>query len=564
LGGWTARLEAQTQVWRDNGAQTAPATLTASELQPCPAGPGAMLGHPIATARPVPPASPGVPPASLGIPPASVVAAEVTPVSYQPPTGTAPLPPLPRDGAAPPPLPGWPGEAEETPEGSALIDQVSQFASDRAAVLERPAPAADAVPAVLRVGDTQWNPAPKATDNRVDMLPPAAFPAPAFLGTDMGLHHGDGVDGPVPDPLHHHFFVKAEYLLWAVRPYHIPALVTTADPPNPPNIGIIGATGTHELFGDSNIDGGLRSGLRLTAGCWCDMWMEEGIEASGFFLGQKNASFSTNSNQNAVIARPFFDLNNNREFVELVSFPGLQTGSITVNAPSRFFGVEGDYRTKICCGCDYRADLLVGFRYLNLDEDLNITENIQFGNSALLAPPFNPVDLRNQNGIATDDFHTKNQFYGGQVGISGEKQWGKWSVDGRFKLALGATEQDVTITGSQRFSPNSALNAAGGLLALPSNSGSFSKTRFTVVPEIDLNVGYQVTDHIRAFVGYNFLWWSSVLRPGDQIDRVLDITQIPNFATNGAAPTGAGRPAVPFKETSFWAQGLNVGIEFRY
>ena len=282
MGGWMTRLEAQTQVWRDTGAQTAPVTLTASELQPCPAGPGAVLGHPIATARPVPPASPGVPPASLGIPPAaSPGTPEVTPVSYQPAAATAPLPPLPRDGASPPPLPGWPGESEEAADASALIEQVSLFASDRAAVLERPASAADAVPAVLRVGGEQWIPAPKKTDDKVLMLPPAAFPAPAFLGTDMGLQHGDGVDGPVPDPLHHHFFVKAEYLLWSTRPFHVPALVTTADPPSPPNIGILGQPGTHELFGDTNLDGGLRSGLRLTAGFWCDMWMEEGVEASG-------------------------------------------------------------------------------------------------------------------------------------------------------------------------------------------------------------------------------------------------------------------------------------------
>src|SRR5436305_14217566 len=34
------------------------------------------------------------------------------------------------------------------------------------------------------------------------------------------------------------------------------------------------------------------------------------------------------------------------------------------------------FREKLCCGCDYRFDLLAGFRYLHLDEDLSITENI--------------------------------------------------------------------------------------------------------------------------------------------------------------------------------------------
>jgi hypothetical protein len=65
-------------------------------------------------------------------------------------------------------------------------------------------------------------------------------------------------------------------------------------------------------------------------------------------------------------------------------------------------------------------------------------------------------------------------------------------------------------------------------------------------------------------VGYNFLYVSSVIRPGDQVDRVLDITQIPNFPVPGVQPTALGRPTVLFKETDFWAQGINLGLEIRY
>ena len=86
-----------------------------------------------------------------------------------------------------------------------------------------------------------------------------------------------------------------------------------------------------------------------------------------------------------------------------------------------------------------------------------------------------------------------------------------------------------------------------------------------MVPETELNVGYQLTPHARAFVGYDLLYWSTVVRPGDQIDPVLDVTQIPNFALlHGQTPTNQGRPLVPFKESGFWAQGMNIGIEFRY
>jgi len=72
-----------------------------------------------------------------------------------------------------------------------------------------------------------------------------------------------------------------------------------------------------------------------------------------------------------------------------------------------------------------------------------------------------------------------------------------------------------------------------------------------------------VTDWCRLSVGYNFLYCSSVLRPGNQIDRVLDETLIPNFGT-GVAPAGQSRPAPILRGSDFWAQGLNFGVEFRF
>jgi hypothetical protein len=65
-------------------------------------------------------------------------------------------------------------------------------------------------------------------------------------------------------------------------------------------------------------------------------------------------------------------------------------------------------------------------------------------------------------------------------------------------------------------------------------------------------------------MGYSFLYWSNVWRAGDQIDRVVDVTQIPNFAPPDVQPTGFARPGVPFRTSDFWAQGLNFGVEFTW
>jgi hypothetical protein len=103
----------------------------------------------------------------------------------------------------------------------------------------------------------------------------------------------------------------------------------------------------------------------------------------------------------------------------------------------------------------------------------------------------------------------------------------------------------------------------GGILALPTNIGHQSKDDFSVIPEAEIRLGYQVTKHLSAFVGYNFMYWSSVVRPGEQINRNLTPTIIPSFFefTPGAPAT---QPAPLFKTTDFWAQGINFGMELRF
>ena len=75
-----------------------------------------------------------------------------------------------------------------------------------------------------------------------------------------------------------------------------------------------------------------------------------------------------------------------------------------------------------------------------------------------------------------------------------------------------------------------------------------------------------MTDFVRLSVGYNFLYWSSVARPGDQIDRNLDVTQIPNFLPlpPGTAPVSPPRPMPLLRDNGYFAQGITLGVEFRY
>jgi hypothetical protein len=84
-----------------------------------------------------------------------------------------------------------------------------------------------------------------------------------------------------------------------------------------------------------------------------------------------------------------------------------------------------------------------------------------------------------------------------------------------------------------------------------------------VVPEFNLNVGRQVTDSLRLFVGYTFLYMSNVVRPGDQIDTTVNTTQLPDYTGPGTL-SGPARPAFTWRDTGMWVQGINVGAQLRF
>jgi outer membrane protease len=98
------------------------------------------------------------------------------------------------------------------------------------------------------------------------------------------------------------------------------------------------------------------------------------------------------------------------------------------------------------------------------------------------------------------------------------------------------------------------------LLAQPTNIGSYEDSTFAVLPEASINVGYQVTRHVRTFVGYTFLYLNNTVRAADAIDPVVNSTQI-----GGGTLVGDARPAFSFDdESSLWLQGVNVGVDVRF
>jgi Putative beta barrel porin-7 (BBP7) len=362
------------------------------------------------------------------------------------------------------------------------------------------------------------------------------------------------------------FWFSGEYLLWAFRRDALPPLVTTNTNGLPASLS---NPGTVVLFGGNGTDDKDFSGGRFTIGYWCCHCPELGIEGSYFFLGQLNKTFAIGSNGMMSLGRPLNVVNPTLdamgnivppgENVEIVSL-GQTSGNVVVSQSSRLWGAELNGRYQWCCGPCWHVDFLTGFRYVDLQESINISENLTTPGGVPGVPTGGTSNI-----IVSDRFGTHDQFYGGQIGLDTEGRWGRWFLAGTFKLAMGDMVERLNIGGNTTFTlPGAApVTQNGGVLALASNIGTFSRNRFAVIPEVGLKFGVNITPHWRIFAGYNFMYLSDVVRPGDQIDRRVNTNQFPSVFQG----TTLAQPALPaplFKTTDFWAQGLTAGMEFRY
>lgn len=310
-------------------------------------------------------------------------------------------------------------------------------------------------------------------------------------------------------------WLSAEYLLGWIRSQPQPPLVTN---------------GSAVVLGGTGVNGGTRSGTRFTAGLWLDECHEAGFQVGYFFLGSQETSRAFTSNTSPQLGRPFIATTGQAAVAPLLT-PGTTAGGYLVHASSDGLqGFQALFREN-CFGAGQRCeaswvrlDVAFGYAYLNLREGLGVQEVHTLTNGQR-ATPF-------------DSFQTRNEFHGGQVGLMGEARRWDVTLQAEALLALGASLQSASVQGS-------------ALLAQASNRGKYNREEFAVVPQLGLKAAWHVSEYVRLTAGYQVLWWTSVARPGDQIDLVVD-------------PARGRRPAFAFRDTDVWAQGLTLGVEITY
>ena len=346
---------------------------------------------------------------------------------------------------------------------------------------------------------------------------------------------------------------RAEFLLWWTRGMDVPPLATTSPAGTPMNqAGVLGQPGTTILFGGARLNNDVRPGGRFTLGKWLDGYQCQGLEATYLFLGSKASSFAASNNDFPILARPFFNVQNNAEDARRIAFPGEVSGTLDIQAESDFQAFEAQYRVAAMNVPGQRVDFLLGYRFGELEDRIGIREVTEALAGPIAGTTFDLVD----------DFDMRNTFHGGQLGIVFACQRdGCWTWEAMAKVALGNTKSRASVFGQTTTTTagGGATTTQAGLLAQSTNVGTFEQSSFSTVTELDITAHRKLDCGISLSIGYSILYWSEVARAGDQIDLGINTSQIPPGML-----TGSPRPAFPFDQTDFWALGLRLGVDYTY
>lgn len=313
---------------------------------------------------------------------------------------------------------------------------------------------------------------------------------------------------------------------------------------------------------DPCLDFGTFTGGQFNGGLWLDQCHNTGIYFGGFMTEQRStiselASDATGSPQ---IARSFFNVVPPMPSALVVSSPGTFAGAIVSDASAQLAGGQLGFAKNLYYYDGASVNLLFGFRYLDLDEDLNVTQSslrIDGGTITVAGQPANGV-------VIEDRFHTRNQFYGGQVGGSAEYRWGPIVAGAWYLVALGTNQQLIEIVGQSTPIGGAGVAVPGGFLALPgANIGRNTDSRFAVVPELGVTLGWQVMQGLRLTAGYDFLYINDVARPGTQIDPSINQKFVPISPAFGST-SGPTFPVRTAASETFYAHGVTFGVEIKY
>ena len=258
-------------------------------------------------------------------------------------------------------------------------------------------------------------------------------------GYGQGWSRGGGgtfLFGPDGTLLPNGFYFRGEYLMWWDKAGSAPPLVTTSPAGTAQaQAGVLGQTGTTVLFGDG-LSFGTASGARFTLGRVADP--VRAVRAGGDVLlpGAQVGQLRPDQRRGpdprpAVLQRPTA-----AQDAVLIAYPNFASGTVSVSASTELQSLDLVLRRAIAQYPNMRFDLLAGYRYAQLREDLTV-------NTSLTSPLAPGTVLQ-----TLDAFGTRNEFNGAEFGVSAQSRSYGWTLELLAKMALGGTHSVVTTSGT--------------------------------------------------------------------------------------------------------------------
>jgi hypothetical protein len=316
------------------------------------------------------------------------------------------------------------------------------------------------------------------------------------------------------------------------------------------------------ILNHNPVDFRATAGANVAGGRWVNDAHTWGYGYNLFLTEQRATfqNFTSDGGGSPQFTRPFIDSLTNTPGTFFVSDPGRLSGTLHIENGARLAGGEL-YALKNTEYCKTKCfNLLAGFRYLDLDEYLVMYQ--QTSGIGAAPPTFTVAGTPTPGPVnIVDRFRTRNQFWGGEIGGQGEITMKCITFGVTSKVGIGNVHQTLDIAGQTTSS--GAPTTTGGFLATSTNIGRINYNRIAVLADVSAQVGLQITEGSRLFVAYDFIYLNDVIRPGSQIDSVINTRFVPSSANFGTV-SGPASPIRTQSHDDFYVHGLRFGYELQY
>ncbi len=231
--------------------------------------------------------------------------------------------------------------------------------------------------------------------------------------------------------------------------------------------------GPNNIFTNGDVDLDWQLGAEARFGARDGMW---GVEVGGFFLGKEtnSATFAGNNASLQMQTTP-------------TTYPLGAGMPLTATNSARIRGINANVTfTPIST-----VTLFIGPRFIRLNESFDLFANFDAG-------PFE-----------RDILHTRNNMFGGQIGA-------RTNIFDLLGVSLGGLTLDGDLAVSllrNKIKTNFGVNVSG----VQAQRISATATDISLGFDLGVDLGYEITQGVKVFAGYNLMYLRDVAKAADQV-----------------------------------------------